>query len=127
MVRVGKIFLQFGTLTGVGLGGWFAGKHFERLNDEKDDSIFLNVNIKRKPCLPIFGTVSAASPIVTANDHANMGAKLSVPGSRITQVSVIKKKVCLNITYSKVCCLKKKTTLTRLLKFFTLENVSFFC
>lgn len=89
MVRVGKIFLQIGTLTGVGLGGWFAGKHFERLNDEKDDNrggIFSNVNIKKKPCLPIFGTVSAASPIEPAFDQANMGAKLSVSGSRITEI-----------------------------------------
>lgn len=97
MVRVGKIFLQIGTLTGVGLGGWFAGKHFERLNDEKDDNrggIFSNVNIKKKPCLPIFGTVSAASPIEPAFDQANMGAKLSVSGSRITEVSI--QKVCIH-------------------------------
>lgn len=92
MVRVGKVFLQIGSLTGVGLGGWFAGKHFERLNDEKDDKrvggLFSNVNIKNKPCLPIFGTVSAATPIVPNNNQANMGAKLSVPGSRVTEVSV---------------------------------------
>lgn len=95
MVHASKIILRVTALSGAGLGGWFAGKHFERqqyLKDEKDNraSIFSNVNIKNMPCLPIFGTVSAASPIVPAENQADMGAKLSVQGSRISQVSFFK-------------------------------------
>ena len=92
MEHAKKIVLRFTVLSGAGLGGWFARKHFERqqyLNDEKDNraSIFSNVNIRNMPCLPIFGTVSAASPIVPAENQADMGAKLSVHGSRISEVS----------------------------------------
>ena len=92
MEQATKIILRFTALSGAGLGGWFARKHFERqqyLNDEKDNraSIFSNVNIRNMPCLPIFGTVSAASPIVPTENQAGMGAKLTAPGSRIAEVS----------------------------------------
>ncbi|XP_021932348.1 endonuclease G, mitochondrial-like [Zootermopsis nevadensis] len=67
-----KLTLQVISLTGVGVGGWFSGILTERwkqrqttcecqcINENTEDDLLCK--IKRMPGLPIFGTVSAASP-----------------------------------------------------------------
>ncbi|OXU19627.1 hypothetical protein TSAR_001220 [Trichomalopsis sarcophagae] len=94
-----KSVLKLSSLTtGAGLAGWFAGKNYERhwgaagqqlLRLQENDgrrSIAFGTNVKSMPGLPIFGTVSAASPIVPVDDSADMGAKLAVPESRVSQI-----------------------------------------
>lgn len=82
---------KFSILAGTGLSGWYAGKYFDKqqqLNNEKDSrNVLSNVNIKQRPGLPIFGTVSAASPILPAENSANMGGKLSTVG-RVSEVPI---------------------------------------
>lgn len=94
-----KSVLKLSSLTtGAGLAGWFAGKNYERhwgsagqqlLRLQENDgrrSIAFETNVKSMPGLPIFGTVSAASPIIPVDESADMGAKLAVPESRVSQV-----------------------------------------
>lgn len=85
--------MKISALASASLGGWYAGQHFERsqhLNDDKDSgtSLFDNWKIKQKPGLPIFGTVSAASPIVPT-DNSDMGSKFSTTASRVGEVSIV--------------------------------------
>ncbi|XP_058806154.1 endonuclease G, mitochondrial [Phymastichus coffea] len=78
-------------LSATGLIGWFAGKYYERQNWVNDGRQVLlpGTNVRSMPGLPIFGTVSAASPIVPVDNNtvgSDMGSKLSVSESRISQI-----------------------------------------
>ncbi|XP_055545615.1 endonuclease G, mitochondrial isoform X2 [Wyeomyia smithii] len=64
-------------LSSVGIGSYFAGVYIERTNKQacsNDDYVkspagdYLQQKLKPKPGLPIFGTVSAASPIPASGD-----------------------------------------------------------
>ncbi|XP_014214700.1 endonuclease G, mitochondrial [Copidosoma floridanum] len=89
--------MKLSSVTGAGLAGWFAGKHYERhvvgVEHQPRRSSFLSAaNVKSMPGLPIFGSVSAASPLPPTDsntvdvDHNNMGSKLSTTGSRLSQI-----------------------------------------
>lgn len=85
--------VKISALTTVGLGGWYAGKNFERIQHLKEDDrecIASSLTLQRLPCLPIFGTVSAASPFVPADQTPEMGTKLSSTASRVSEVSSTK-------------------------------------
>ena len=97
MKNTRRMLIQLTTLTGVGFGAWYAGKYSEKkestsiINNDSSNTFALNVkNIRSRPALPIFGTVSAATPITVPDDPADMGNKLSVQGSRINQVCFLK-------------------------------------
>lgn len=97
-----KLTLQVISLTGVGVGGWFSGILTERwkqrqttcecqcINENTEDDLLCK--IKRMPGLPIFGTVSAASPenklSVLENDFVSRESS-PVPRkpSRVSQVN----------------------------------------
>lgn len=83
--------IQLTALTGVGIGAWLGGKYSEKrrlstINNDSHGYIVPDVNIRRFPALPIFGTVSAAAPISVPDDPTDMGNKLSVQQPRIGQV-----------------------------------------
>lgn len=90
-----KNIVKLSTAAGTtGVVGWFAGKYYEQQNRENDGRqvILSGTNVRSKPGLPIFGTVSAASPIVPVDSNSvtsDMGSKLSVAESRISQVSLV--------------------------------------
>ena len=84
--------LKLSSVTGAGIAGWFAGKHYERhvqpqqQGNDGRRGLLSGTNIRSMPGLPIFATVSAASPIVPA-EGGDMGNKVSSAESRISQVS----------------------------------------
>lgn len=89
-----KSVLKISSVTGAGIFGWYAGKHYEQYsnyNKGRHGVVYYH-DIKRLPGLPIFGTVSAATPF---DPNAEMGTKLSVNESRVSQVS-IKKRIFLH-------------------------------
>lgn len=85
-----RVILKLSTATTIGFSGWCLGRYSEQqrhLNAEIRDSgtnIVSNVNIKKMPGLPLFGTVSAAVPIQV---DTNMGSKLSTTSTRVAEVS----------------------------------------
>ncbi|XP_054006449.1 endonuclease G, mitochondrial isoform X1 [Hylaeus anthracinus] len=86
-----KFILNLSSLTTVGFGGWYFGKYSEKkryFDAEKDDSetsIFHNINIRKMPGLPLFGTVSAATAYVPTETATDMGSKLST-ASRVSEI-----------------------------------------
>ncbi|XP_011506335.1 PREDICTED: endonuclease G, mitochondrial isoform X2 [Ceratosolen solmsi marchali] len=87
-----KSVMKLSSMTGASLAGWLAGKHYERhwsgslgKNDGRRSFLY-GTNVKSFPGLPIFGTVSAAAPIHSADEFNEMGPKLSVSESRISQI-----------------------------------------
>ena len=86
-----RALVKVSALSGAGFVGWLAGKSheqrqlFEKITDcENEDSNLLSN--WSKPALPVFASVSAASPIVPAEGQGDMGSKLSVAESRVGQV-----------------------------------------
>ena len=122
MRRAVRVTVQLTALTSAGLGGWYAGKNFERaqhLKVEKDDGeCFLPyLTTRSMPALPIFGTVSAASPIVPAERNSDMGAKLATTASRTAEVSssiALRKIPFRNTIFT---CKKKKKYLFKIMRF----------
>ncbi|XP_043274632.1 endonuclease G, mitochondrial [Venturia canescens] len=83
--------MKITAFTSVGLGGWYAGKKYERSQHSKigesiEECLAPNLSFPRLPALPIFGTVSAASPIVPADNPVDMGSKLSTTTSRVSEI-----------------------------------------
>lgn len=89
MGTVTRVILKLSAATTIGFSGWCLGKYSEQqrhLNAEIRDSgtnIISNVNIKKMPGLPVFGTVSAAVPIQV---DTNMGSKLSTTSTRVAEI-----------------------------------------
>jgi hypothetical protein len=94
-----KYIFRFTALAGTAFGGWFAGSLTERYKvtqnsckrlcfNQNDEDCLLH-EIRRMPGLPIFGTVSAASP---ANKPSVMEVPLesSPVTSKSTRVSEVK-------------------------------------
>ncbi|KAG7209321.1 hypothetical protein KM043_015432 [Ampulex compressa] len=88
MNNVQKFALSLTGLTSAGLGGWYVGRQSVKghENAEKDSGrdVF-SKTLRVMPGLPIFGTVSAATPIIPADADANMGSKLSTT-ARIAEI-----------------------------------------
>lgn len=89
MGTVTRVILKLSAATTIGFSGWCLGRYSEQqrhLNAEIRDSgtNISNVNIKKMPGLPLFGTVSAAVPVQV---DANMGSKLSTTSTRVAEVS----------------------------------------
>lgn len=74
-----SLLLKLSSFTGVGFGGWVLGRYSERIsNEDTDNTTSILSHLKNMPCLPVFGTVSATSAIVPAdNTNNHMGQKLS--------------------------------------------------
>lgn len=104
--------MKISALTSVGLGGWYAGKKYERLQYSKiagssEKCLAPNLGIHSLPALPIFGTVSAASPIVPGDQSVDMGSKLSTTASRVSEVSA-------HVDFCKYCCFPWERNLSKL-------------
>ncbi|KAF7998001.1 hypothetical protein HCN44_009399 [Aphidius gifuensis] len=85
MKSVRSFAIKLSVLAGTGLSSWYAGYYYDKYQQLNNDNNYnKNVNIKQMPALPIFGTVSAASPIVPSNNTNDMTSKLS--SSRISQI-----------------------------------------
>ncbi|KAJ8679886.1 hypothetical protein QAD02_015673 [Eretmocerus hayati] len=74
-----------------GLIGWYAAKWHDTLGEENDARWIWSseAKIRCMPGLPLFGTVSADSGIVPVDGTLappSMGAKLTVPESRVSQI-----------------------------------------
>ncbi|XP_034945318.1 endonuclease G, mitochondrial [Chelonus insularis] len=93
-INSARFFIKLSTIASAGLAGFWAGKQLERnqyfknKNDENtdDSDILSKCNIKRMPGLPLFGSVSAASPIIPNENQPDMGVKASVTASRVGQI-----------------------------------------
>ncbi|XP_015124042.1 endonuclease G, mitochondrial isoform X2 [Diachasma alloeum] len=88
MTKAIDFTLKISAVVGTSLASWCAGQYYERCQQVKDEknNIYNIFNLKRMPGLPIFGTVSAASPIVPNDNQIDMGNKLSSTTSRISQI-----------------------------------------
>ncbi|XP_015599283.1 nuclease C1 [Cephus cinctus] len=91
MASVSGTFVKISVLSSIGVGSWYAGQLCERIkheNKEKDirAGLFSSYGIKNVPALPIFGTVSAATPLVPADHQGDMGSGLSTKATRISQI-----------------------------------------
>ncbi|XP_070166106.1 endonuclease G, mitochondrial [Polyergus mexicanus] len=77
-------------LTSVGLGGWYLGKFSEQRRhlNEKDNetSVLSRMPIRSMPGLPLFGTVSAATSLTSAESNRQMGSKVSSIATRVSQI-----------------------------------------
>jgi len=89
MNSVKRIAFNLTALTSVGLGGWCLGKFSEQRQYSKDNetSVLSEVRIRNMPGLPLFGTVSAATPLTPAESNHDMGSKVSSTVTRVSQVS----------------------------------------
>lgn len=78
------------TLTSVGMGGWYLGKLSEQRRYWKDNetSVLSATKIRNMPGLPLFGTVSAATPLTPAENDHDMGCKMSSTVARVSQVKI---------------------------------------
>lgn len=84
-----KIAFNLTALTSVGLGGWCLGKYSEqrRYSRDNETSLLSATRIRNMPGLPLFGTVSAATPLTPAESNYDMGSKMSSTATRVSQVS----------------------------------------
>lgn len=91
MNDVRQVAFNLTTLISVGLGSWYLGKFSEqkRHSNEKDNemSILSRIPIRSMPGLPLFGTVSAATSLTSAESNREMGSKVSSIATRMSQVS----------------------------------------
>lgn len=91
MNSIKQVAFNLTTLSSVGLGGWYLGKLSEqkRYSNEKDNetSILSRIPIRSMPGLPLFGTVSAATSLTSAESIREMGSKVSSIATRVSQVS----------------------------------------
>ncbi|XP_057326339.1 endonuclease G, mitochondrial [Microplitis mediator] len=80
-----RLFVKLSALASASIGGWYAGKYYER--NHHDQEFFtnqgdgMNLNLKRMPGLPIFGSVSAAVPMVPSDSDSS-----KVSTSRVSQI-----------------------------------------
>ncbi|KAK0172674.1 hypothetical protein PV328_005964 [Microctonus aethiopoides] len=87
-----SIMLKLSAIASASVGGWYAGLHYERiqqLNNDKNKGVdtFSCSNFKLKPGIPIFGTVSAATPFIPdENNNSEMGLKFSSSSGRMAQI-----------------------------------------
>ncbi|XP_014482764.1 PREDICTED: endonuclease G, mitochondrial isoform X2 [Dinoponera quadriceps] len=90
MNSMSRVTLNLVTLSSVGLGGWYLGKFSERkrCSNEKDNGTikFSKARICNMPALPLFGTVTAATPLTPVENKPEMGSKISSTAARISQV-----------------------------------------
>ncbi|XP_046739850.1 endonuclease G, mitochondrial [Diprion similis] len=82
--------LKITALASVGLGGWYAGQLFEKWKHVPKDgncqtSFLSKFSIEKMPGLPIFGTVSAATPIGSNNNDSYL-TNPSTSASRTSQI-----------------------------------------
>lgn len=88
-----RVIFNLTTLTSASLGGWYLGRYFEqkqRLNEEDNGT----TQIQKMPGLPLFGTVSAATPFTPVEKNFEMGLKVSI-ATRVSEVgkSLVSKKM----------------------------------
>lgn len=79
-----RVIFNLTTLTSASLGGWYLGRCFEqkqRLNEEDNGT----ARIQKLPGLPLFGTVSAATPFTPVEKNFEMGTKVSI-ATRVSEV-----------------------------------------
>jgi len=83
-----RIVFNLTALTSVGLGAWCLGKFSEQRRYSKDNetNVLSAVRFRNLPCLPLFGTVSAATPLTPVGSN-DMGSKVSSTATRVSQVS----------------------------------------
>lgn len=83
-----QIMFNLTALTSVGMGGWYLGKLSEhrRCWKNNETSVLSARQIRNMPGLPLFGTVSAATPLTPAESDHDMGSKLSSTIARVSQV-----------------------------------------
>lgn len=83
-----QIMFNLTALTSVGMGGWYLGKLSEQRRCWKNNetSVLSARQIRNMPGLPLFGTVSAATPLTPAGSDHDMGSKLSSTVTRVSQV-----------------------------------------
>lgn len=84
-----RVAFHLTALTSVGVGGWYMGKFSEQRQYSKDNetSVLSVTQIRNMPGLPLFGTVSAATPFTPAESYDNdMGSKVSSNITRVSQV-----------------------------------------
>ncbi|GAB1868116.1 Endonuclease [Camponotus japonicus] len=90
MNSIKQVAFNLTTLSSVGLGGWYLGKLSEqkRYSNEKDNetSILSRIPIRSMPGLPLFGTVSAATSLTSAESIREMGSKVSSIATRVSQI-----------------------------------------
>ncbi|XP_014482760.1 PREDICTED: endonuclease G, mitochondrial isoform X1 [Dinoponera quadriceps] len=90
MNSMSRVTLNLVTLSSVGLGGWYLGKFSERkrCSNEKDNGTikFSKARICNMPALPLFGTVTAATPLTPVENKPEMGSKISSTAARISQI-----------------------------------------
>lgn len=81
-------------LTSASFGGFIFGKYFEqrRYSNEENNGIYASsvASIQSMPGLPLFGTVSAAAPLIPVErpteDNLEMGSKISSTATRVSQI-----------------------------------------
>ncbi|KAK0179682.1 hypothetical protein PV327_005413 [Microctonus hyperodae] len=87
-----SIVLKLSAIATASIGGWYAGQNYERiqqLNNDKNKGvdIFSCSSFKSKPGIPLFGTVSAATPFIPdENNNSKMGSKFSSSSSRTAEI-----------------------------------------
>ncbi|TGZ55954.1 Endonuclease G, mitochondrial [Temnothorax longispinosus] len=83
-----QIVFNLTALTSVGMGGWYLGKFSEQRRYSKDNetSVLSATHIRSMPGLPLFGTVSAATPLTPAESDHDMGSKVSSTVTRVSQI-----------------------------------------
>ncbi|KAL6258872.1 hypothetical protein P5V15_010817 [Pogonomyrmex californicus] len=88
MNGISRVTFNLTALTSVGLGGWYLGKFSEQRRYSKDNETdgLSASQIRNMPGLPLFGTVSAATPLVPAENDHNMGSKVSSTAMRVSQI-----------------------------------------
>lgn len=83
-----RIVFNLTALTSAGLGGWCLGKFSEQRRYSKDNetNVLSAARLRNMPCLPLFGTVSAATPLTPVESNRDMGSKVSSTATRVSQV-----------------------------------------
>lgn len=88
MNGIRRIAFNLTALTSVGLGGWYLGKFSEQRQYPKDNEtrVLSTERIRSVPGLPLFGTVSAATPLTPVESNHDMGSEVSSTATRVSQV-----------------------------------------
>lgn len=83
-----RIVFNLTALTSAGLGGWCLGKFSEQRRYSKDNetNVLSSARLRNMPCLPLFGTVSAATPLIPVESNHDMGSKMSSTATRVSQI-----------------------------------------
>ncbi|XP_011869319.1 PREDICTED: endonuclease G, mitochondrial [Vollenhovia emeryi] len=81
-----QLALNLAALTSVGMGGWYLGKFSEQRRYSTDSGTSVLSAVQNMPGLPLFGTVSAATPFTPSEKSCDMGSNLSSIATRVSQI-----------------------------------------